>query len=116
MLVCEYVFTTLMYDTLASHVVAAASAIVVTLIFIWLSFRSGRWWPLAATSALVLCAMVFVLEWLNPSLSRYAAVSARIGLWMVVYLALLAGVAERWLAGERAVSGTAVWRRRSEVS
>ena len=109
---CDYGLTTLVYDTLASHVVTAASAIVVMLVFIWLSFRSGRWWPLAATPALILCAMVFVLEWLNPDLSRYAAISARIGLWMVVYLALLAGVGERWLAGEKPVSGAAVWRRR----
>ena len=113
---CDYLLTTLMYETPASHVVAAASAIVVTLVFIWLSFRSGRWWPLAATPALILCVMVFVLEWLNPDLSRYAAASARIGLWMVVYLVLLAGVAERWLAGEKPVCGAAIWRRRFGVS
>lgn len=116
MLICDYAITAPIYESSASHVVAAASAFIVTPIFIWISFRSDRWWPLVAAPALILCVMLFVLERLNPDLSRYAAVSARIGLWMVVYLALLAGVAERWLAGEQAAGATAVWRRRRRAS
>ena len=114
-LFCDYALTFLASDFPGGHAISAASAFIVTVIFIGLSFRSGRWWPLVATPALILCVMVFVLEWLNPDLSRYAAGSARIGLWGIVYLALLAGTAERWLAGEPASRGRAASRRR-EVS
>ena len=55
-------------------------------------------------------ALVFVLEWAKPGLSLSAAISAQSGLWFLVYLSLLAGVAERWLAGEKA-AGDAPSRR-----
>lgn len=116
MLICDYALTFLVSGTAAGHVIVAASAIVITLIFIWLSFRSARWWPLVATPALMLCVMVFVLEWLNPDLSRYAAGSAHVGLWGLVYLALLAGAAERWLAGESPAGAAAVWWRRGDLN
>jgi hypothetical protein len=45
-------------------------------------------------------------------ITQVAAVSARVGLWMVVDTALLVGVLERWLSGEPAVSGGHGWRRR----
>lgn len=32
-----------------------------------------------------------------------AAMSARVGLWLLLHVIVLAGVAERWLAGEGAV-------------
>lgn len=84
---------------------------VLTLIFIAMAVRSSRWWPLVAAAALALCVVVHGLTLLTP-ITQYASVSARIGLWTVIHLALLAGVVERWLAGETAVSDTAVWRRR----
>ncbi|MBF0665665.1 MAG: hypothetical protein IR159_09035 [Brevundimonas sp.] len=115
-LICDYVVTAVVDGRPGEQLVAAASAIAVMLMFAWLSFRSGRWWPLVATSGLILCVMVFVLEWLDPALSGYAARSAQVGLWLLVYLALLAGAGERWLAGERPVSGPAMWRRRSRVT
>ena len=82
---------------------AAAAEGVTTLIFLWLAFSRDRWWLLAAAAGLVLCSAVNLLRFLHPGLTDYAADSAQIGLWMFVYLALAAGVGERWLAGERRV-------------
>lgn len=94
-----------------AHELVAASESMVALTFAWLAFRSSRWWTLVALAASLLCILVFILEWTEPGLSRYAAVSARTGLWFVISLSLLAGVAERWLAGEPPVSAAARWRR-----
>lgn len=81
------------------------------MIFGWLALRGRRWWPFFATAALGLTAMVHGLSAMS-SMGRYDALSARIGLWILIYLALLAGVAERWLAGERPVSDSRRWRER----
>lgn len=89
----------------------AAQAVVVTAIFGRLAFRGDRWWPLVATAAMILILLVHGLTIVTP-ITQYAAVSARVGLWMVVNTALLAGVAERWLAGEPSVSRHRTWRRR----
>lgn len=81
----------------------AVGRAVLTLAVGWLAFRSTRWWPLAATAALALIVLVHVLAMVTP-ISYNAAVSARVGLWLVLYLLLLIGVAERWMAGEAPIS------------
>ena len=91
---------------------SALSEFTLMLIFCWLTFRSDRWWPFVTTAALALITLTHALTLLAPDLSAYAAQSAQVGLWLVIDAALLAGVGERWLAGEAAVSRTAVWRRR----
>lgn len=93
------------------HELVAASEFAVAVVFVGLAIRSQRWWTLVAAAGLVLCVLVFILEWTTPGLSRYAAISARLGLWGLILLSLLAGVAERWLAGEPPVSAGARWRR-----
>jgi len=108
----DYAITRSTTGMAGAHQLVAASEFVLALIFAWLAFRCDRWWTLAVSAALVLCVLVFVLEWTNPDLPRDAAISARLGLWCCIHLGLLIGVGERWLAGERAVSDTAVWRRR----
>lgn len=80
------------------------------LIFGGLAFRSNRWWPFVAASALALTVVVHVFT-IVTDISWAAAVSARVGFGLVTYTALLAGVSERWLAGERPVSGRRLWRR-----
>lgn len=90
----------------------ASTQAVLLAIFVRMAFRSPRWWPMAVTGCLVLIIMVHLLTVLTP-MSFYAAMSARVGLWLLLHLILLAGVAERWLAGEPAVSRTREWRRRS---
>ena len=82
-------------------------------IFARMAFRSERWWPFAVTACLALILMVHLLTVLT-SLAFVAAISARVGLWLLLHLILVAGIAERWLAGEQAVSGTGrAWRRQS---
>lgn len=115
-LICDFAFTGLVARTPMGETGAAASTFVVTLIVIWLAFKANRWWLLVAAASLVLCVMTHIMEWMDPGLSQYAAESAQLGLWIVVNLALIAGAGERWLAGEPAVSGAAVWRRRCAAS
>jgi hypothetical protein len=115
-LLCDYAFTCSISQMYGAHTLVAVSESVVMLIFAWMAFRSGRWWIFAALAALVLCALVFVLDWVNPDLPRIAALSAQIGLWLLVYVSLLASVLERWLAGAQAVSPAAVWRRQRIAS
>ena len=111
-LFCDYAFTRLVEGTTGAHQFVAGSEFVVMMFFAWLAFRSERWWTFATLGALALCALVFVLERTTPNLALDAALSARLGLWLFIYATLLAGVAERRLAGESAISGAAVWRRR----
>lgn len=81
----------------------AGTQAVLLLIFGRMAFTSDRWWPLAVTGCLMLMIMVHLLTVLTP-LSFVAAMSARVGLWLLLHVILLAGVAERWMAGEKAVS------------
>lgn len=88
----------------------AGTQAILLLILGRLALRSKRWWPIAVTGCLILLIMVHLLVVLT-SVSFYAAISARVGLWHLLYLFVLAGVLERWLAAERAVSGDRIWRR-----
>lgn len=92
----------------------ATTQAVLLLIFGRLAFSSDRWWPLAVTGCLMLIMTVHLLTVLT-SLSFYAAMSARVGLWLLLHVILLAGVAERWLAGEQAVSRIGRHRARDAV-
>lgn len=73
------------------------------LFFGWPAFRSDRWWPLAATAAVALTVLVHICT-IWTDISWAAAVSAQVGLAIVEYGAVLAGVGERWMAGERSLS------------
>lgn len=93
----------------------AAVDIVLTLVFLWMALSRDRWWPIAATAFMVLSLMVHLAMILVPELDQRADVSARYGLGVLTIIALLAGVGERWLSGERPVSQTLSWRRRVKV-
>lgn len=112
-LICDYALSGIIDGHANAQLIWAASGLVITLIFLSLAFRSDRWWPFATAAALSLGVLVALLELVDPGLSRYAVASAQLGLWLVVYATLLAGVGERWLAGERPVSDTAIWRPRT---
>ena len=90
----------------------ATQDFIVMLIFAWLAFRTDRWWPIVVTGLLALCVLVRALGILHPDMSTYAMLSAILGLWILLYAVVLAGVVERWLAGERAVSSDETWKRR----
>lgn len=97
------------------YVDSALQDALLVLIFGWLALRSNRWWPFAATAALALAVLVHILT-IVTDISWDAAVSARVGLGLFMYAALLGGVVERWMAGERPVSDAALWRRRRGAS
>lgn len=82
------------------------------LIFLGLALRNRRWWLLAATAGLLLATLTWVIGLVDPTVGFYAAASAAIGEWAFVYLTLIAGVWERWLAGERPAAPSTIWRRR----
>ena len=86
----------------------AAGQLVLLPIFGWLALTSDRWWPLGATATLILILLVHVLTVATP-LNYFSAASARVGLWTVLHLVILAGAAERWLAGEAPASRFARW-------
>ena len=116
-LVCDALLTAAIVrlDAPGGHRAAMIVQFLTALAILWMAFRFDRWWLLVASGALILCGLVTVMEVLNPALSLYAALSAQIGLWALVYLSLLAGVAERWLAGEWPAGNAAVWSRRRRL-
>ena len=81
----------------------AAGQFLLLLVFGWLALISDRWWPLAAVAILILIMLVHALTMATP-LSYFSATSARVGLWTMLHLTVLAGVGGRWLAGEARVS------------
>lgn len=82
----------------------AVNDLALAIFFSWLALRRERWWPLFVASVMILTVLVHVVTFLVPTLGEYENVSARIGLGIALGLGLIAGVGERWLAGERPVS------------
>lgn len=83
-----------------------------TAFFVWMALTRDRWWPLVMSAIMALTLLVYVSALVAPGIGPYAVISARIGLGILTMLTLLAGVGERWLAGERPVSTTEIWRPR----
>ena len=92
----------------------AAADLVLLVIFVWMAMRGERWWPFVAAAAMFLTLMVHLAMVLIPQLDTRADLSARMGLTLLGVLALLAGVGERWLAGERPVCKPEDWGRRRD--
>lgn len=90
----------------------AALDLGLALFFGWLALSRERWWPLVMTAVMALTVLVHIVMFLSPGMGVYAEVSARIGLGIAMALALLVGSAERWMAGEFAVSDRRPWARR----
>lgn len=111
MLLLDHVIVTHVFEWWPNVVVEPAGDVVLLGLFVWLALRGGRWWPSVIAASLVLMMISHLLEATTP-MGRYVALSARLGLWILIYLTLLAGVAERWLAGERPVSDSRRWRER----
>lgn len=90
----------------------------VLLAFGWLALTGDRWWTLAATAFTGLTVIAHALMFATPDLQQAhirADVASRWGLGVMIVLCLAGGVLERWLAGERAVSPGARWRRRERT-
>ncbi|RZJ02886.1 MAG: hypothetical protein EON89_13715 [Brevundimonas sp.] len=79
------------------------------LIFVWLCFRSNRWWLFVVAAAEVLMAGMDVATLLDPSFYM-ASASAHVGLGYLADLIVLFSVCERVMAGE-APARHAAWAR-----
>lgn len=84
-------------------------------VFLKMALSGGRWWPFAASAVLTLSVLVYLALAFAPEMDRRAEISAHVGLVVALNLTLLAGVAERWLAGERPVSAACWPGRKLEV-
>lgn len=111
LLLCWMVFAPFLWRIGDVYVDSMIEDTLLLLLLGGLALRSNRWWPFVAASAVGLTVLVHVFT-IVTDISWDAAVSARVGFGLVTYTALLAGVAERWLAGERPVSGGKFWGRR----
>ncbi|MDP2765494.1 MAG: hypothetical protein Q8O54_11745 [Brevundimonas sp.] len=96
---------------LGIYLFEAVLELAVLVVFIHMALKSHRWWPFAAVAVMTLSVMVYYVQAFVPELDRRAQISAHVGLGIALYLTILAGVGERWLAGERPVSENTVWRR-----
>lgn len=81
-------------------------------LFVRMALKGGRWWPFAASAVMTLSVLVYLAPVFVPEFDQRAEISAHVGLAAALDLALLAGVVERWLAGERPVSAGR-WRVRT---
>lgn len=82
-------------------------------VLVRMALAGHRWWPFAAVAVVTLSVMVFLAQVFLPELDRRAEISAHVGLTIALNLTLLAGVGERWLAGEEPVSRALAWRPRA---
>lgn len=80
--------------------------------FLWLALRHARWWPLGVCACLLLTIGVHASTMLVRGMTALGEASAQLGLGMLTTLMLAGGAFERWLAGERPASATAVWKPR----
>lgn len=78
--------------------------VIVWCVFVWLSLRHDRWWLLVAAAAQSLNVMASVVLVLTPTLTTRENVAAQWAFTLVSLYALLLGVVERRLAGERAAA------------
>lgn len=97
----------LIYDAVADLVLLG--------VFVWMALKGERWWPFVAAASMFLTAMVHLAMVLTPNLDTRADMSARMGLTLLLVLALLGGVVERWLAGERPVCKPGDWGGRRRI-
>lgn len=98
----------LLQDVTVGKTFAGEAAIdaVTLLAFLWLAMTRRRWWLLAVTAVMILLMAVHAASALLPELTQRGDRVARMGLGVLLPLSLLAGVGERWLAGERPGSRT----------
>lgn len=83
----------------------AAVDILVWAALLWLSLRHDRWWLLIAAAAQTLNVVAHPALLMSPSLTTRENVAAQWVFTLVSLYALLAGVVERQLAGERPGAG-----------
>ena len=97
----------------------AAVDVALAIVLIGLAMRHRRWWLLLAAANQILVVMAHVTAVADPTLGLRVSVASRWVFGLVVLYALLGGVVERWLAGERpgnGMTGTRTGRMQGIVS
>ena len=82
----------------------AAVDVVLAAVLIGLAMTHQRWWLLLAASNQSLVVLAHFAAVSDPTLGLRVSVASRWAFGLIALYALLGGVVERWLAGER-VSG-----------
>ena len=80
---------------------AASSDLILAGVFIHQAMTGDRWWPFFAAGASLLVLMLHLSILAGSDIGWRAYVSAQVGLGALLFLTLLAGIAERRLSGER---------------
>ncbi|WP_298748194.1 hypothetical protein [uncultured Brevundimonas sp.] len=79
--------------------------------FVWLALRHERWWPIAVSACLLLTVATHLFALLVPGGTPRGEASAQLGFGLLAIVTQVAGVLERWLAGETPASAAATWKR-----
>ncbi len=79
--------------------------VILTVVLLRMALTRDRWWLLVATAGQLLQVLAHASLFLNPDLSLRDNIAVRWVFGMLTLYSLLAGVLERKLAGEAAVSG-----------
>lgn len=67
----------------------------------WLTLKCDRWWLLLATAAQGLVVLAYLAVMTRPEITARENIVAQWVFGLITLYALLGGVLERWLAGER---------------
>jgi hypothetical protein len=76
----------------------------------WLTLKYDRWWLLLATAAQGLVVLAYLAVMTRPEITARENIVAQWVFGLITLYALLGGVLERWLAGERPLPRP-LWRR-----
>lgn len=102
-LLVAWVLSYLLQDVTLGKTYAGEAGVdaITTLVFLWMALTRRRWWLLAITAVMILLMVAHAATLVLPDLTQRGDRVARMGLGVLLPLSLLAGVGERWLAGER---------------
>lgn len=70
----------------------------------WLTLKYDRWWLLLATAAQGLVVLAYLAVMTRPEITARENIVAQWVFGLITLYALLGGVLERWLAGERSAA------------
>jgi len=82
----------------------AAADVILLGVLGWLTLRFDRWWLFLATAAQGLVVLAYVAVLTSSEITARENIVAQWVFGLITLYALLGGVFERWLAGERAAA------------
>jgi hypothetical protein len=82
----------------------AAADLVLLGVLGWLTLKYDRWWLIGATAAQGLVVLAYLAVLTRPEITARENIVAQWVFGLITLYALLGGVFERWLAGERSAA------------